>query len=441
MDIYFPRNFCAQEDLERFDNIPKGKYTVGLGQESLAFVDDSEDIYSMALTAVANLVEKYGISYKDIGRLEVATETVLDHSKAIKTVLMQLFEKSGNTDVEGVDTINACYAGTNALFNSLAWMESSAWDGRYALVLAGDIAEYAPGPARPTGGAGAVAFLIGPKAPLVMERGLRASHMEHAYDFYKPNLNSPYPVVDGKFSNICYLRALDTCYQRFADKFETRTGSAFDMTKVDHMAFHTPYNKLVVKSFGRIAYNDYMRNPNRAEFAAIKQQFGGLTTEQSYSDGALEKALVGLTAKDYKTKVEPSQLLSKQLGNMYTASLYAGLLSLVHQRNENLAGNRILMFSYGSGLAASLFSLRVPSTDYAKAALLNIRDKANLDQRLADRKRIEPEVFSKTMQIRENLHHSNIGYQPQGPIQPLFPGTFWLTKKDDLGRRFYDRAP
>ena len=43
--------------------------------------------------------------------------------------------------------------------------------GRYALVVAGDIAVYATGSARPTGGAGAVAMLVGPNAALVMERG------------------------------------------------------------------------------------------------------------------------------------------------------------------------------------------------------------------------------------------------------------------------------
>lgn len=95
----------------------------------------------------------------------------MDKSKSVKSVLMQLFESSGNTDVEGVDTTNACYGGTAALFNSLSWVESSAWDGRYALVVAGDIAVYATGAARPTGGAGAVAMLVGPNAPLVIERG------------------------------------------------------------------------------------------------------------------------------------------------------------------------------------------------------------------------------------------------------------------------------
>lgn len=44
--------------------------------------------------------------------------------------------------------------------------------GRYALVVAGDIAVYATGSARPTGGAGAVAMLVGPNAPLAFDRGM-----------------------------------------------------------------------------------------------------------------------------------------------------------------------------------------------------------------------------------------------------------------------------
>lgn len=50
-------------------------------------------------------------------------------------------------------------------------MTKKCFSGRYALVVAGDIAIYATGNARPTGGAGAVALLIGPNAPLVFDRG------------------------------------------------------------------------------------------------------------------------------------------------------------------------------------------------------------------------------------------------------------------------------
>jgi 3-hydroxy-3-methylglutaryl CoA synthase len=87
------------------------------------------------------------------------TETLVDKSKSVKTTLMSLF--GDNSDMEGLTTFNACYGGTAALFNSCAWIESSDWDGRYALMVCGDIAVYEPGPARSTGGCGAVAVLIG----------------------------------------------------------------------------------------------------------------------------------------------------------------------------------------------------------------------------------------------------------------------------------------
>jgi hydroxymethylglutaryl-CoA synthase len=138
----------------------------------MGFCDDREDIYSIALTSLTQFLSKNNIDPKSIGRLEVGTETILDKAKSIKSVLMQLFAPSGNTDILGVDTVNACYGGTNALFNAVHWIESRSWDGRNAIVVAADIALYAKGPARPTGGAGAVVMLIGPNAPIVIEPGI-----------------------------------------------------------------------------------------------------------------------------------------------------------------------------------------------------------------------------------------------------------------------------
>ena len=48
--------------------------------------------------------------------------------------------------------------------------------------------------------------------------------MENTHDFYKPFLDSSYPVVDGKFSNSCYLKALDHCYQTFNKKSKYHYG-------------------------------------------------------------------------------------------------------------------------------------------------------------------------------------------------------------------------
>lgn len=128
LEVYFPKTYVSQEKLEEYDGVSKGKYTIGLGQRQMGFCGDREDINSLALTVVHNLLEKNSIDPKNIGRLEVGTETIIDKSKSVKTVLMQLFEE--NSEIEGVDTSNACYGGTQALFNALDWIESSAWDGK-----------------------------------------------------------------------------------------------------------------------------------------------------------------------------------------------------------------------------------------------------------------------------------------------------------------------
>ena len=66
-----------------------------------------------------------------------------------------------------MDCINACYGATSALFNAVNWVESRAWDGRLAVVVAADVAAYPAGPARPTSGCGAVAMLVGASARCV----------------------------------------------------------------------------------------------------------------------------------------------------------------------------------------------------------------------------------------------------------------------------------
>lgn len=129
LEVYFPAQYVEQEELEQYDGVEAGKYTRGLGQQQMGFCAAHEDINSLCLTVVQRLVERRRLSWNSIGRLEVGTETVIDKSKAVKTVLMQLFHDSGNTDVEGIDTTNACYGGTASLFNAASWVESSAWDG------------------------------------------------------------------------------------------------------------------------------------------------------------------------------------------------------------------------------------------------------------------------------------------------------------------------
>lgn len=439
LEIYFPSQYVDQTELEQFDGVSAGKYTIGLGQSKMGFCSDREDINSLCLTVVKNLMEKHSIGYEKIGRIEVGTETILDKSKSVKSVLMQLFEASGNTDVEGVDTTNACYGGTAALFNSLSWVESSAWDGRYALVVAGDIAVYATGNARPTGGAGAVAMLVGPNAPLVIERGLRASHSAHVYDFYKPDLESEFPRVDGKLSIQCYLSSLDICYKRFSDKAKARNAETISLDSFDGIIFHSPYCKLVQKSLARLLLNDAIYLPE----GEVKSKYPDLESirnvklEDTYFDRDVETKVVNNSKKIFEGKTKPSLHLANQVGNMYTPSVYGGLVSyLISKSEQQLVDNRLCLFSYGSGLQASLYSIRICKAGRQLTKLLSgIED---VKARLESRKKVDPALFEKTMTLRQEVHHK-APYVPVEPVADFFVGTYYLENVDDMHRRKYAR--
>lgn len=315
---------------------------------------------------------------------------------------MQLF--GDNTNIEGVDTVNACYGGTNAFFNAVNWVESSGWDGRDAIVVAGDIALYAKGNARPTGGAGAVAMLIGPNAPVVVEPGLRGSYMQHAYDFYKPDLTSEYPIVDGHFSNRCYTEAVDACYRAYNKREATlksltnghanghSNGEVADsktpLDRFDYMSFHAPNCKLVAKSYGRLLYNDFLQDPSSPAFADVPPELRDMDYTKSLADKVLEKTFMGLTKKRFNERVAPSTEVPTMCGNMYCASVYGGLVSLLSNVDSAaLQGKRIGIFSYGSGLASSLFSVKVTGSTE------NIQKTLNLKERLAARRTVAPEVY------------------------------------------------
>ncbi|BBN09784.1 hydroxymethylglutaryl-CoA synthase [Marchantia polymorpha subsp. ruderalis] len=441
VEMYFPTSYVSQEELEVHDGVSKGKYTIGLGQDKLGFCTDCEDVISMSLTVVKSLMEKYGVSPNSIGRLEVGSETVIDKSKSIKTNLMELFEESGNGDVEGVDSTNACYGGTAALFNCINWVESTGWDGRFGLVVAADVAVYAEGPARPTGGAGAVAMLIGPNAPFVMERSYTSSQMSHAYDFYKPVLASEYPVVDGKLSTTCYLKALDLCYRRFCDKYSKKEGQPFSLADIDYVVCHSPYNKLVQKSFARLVYNDYLQSPNLVgeEVAAKLEPFAHLSHDDSLVNRDLEKLAQQVAKPQYDEKVGPTTLLPKVVGNMYCAALYGGLVTLIHNKAESLVGKRLVFFSYGSGLASSMFSFRVRAVE-SPFSLSAIAEALDITSKLESRIEVTPEKFGKAMHLGETRYGAN-DYIPTSSIKELRAGTFYLTKVDDKYRRFYSRKP
>ena len=317
MALYVPQACVRHADLEEQDGCAP-KYTVGLEQESMAVWNPcKEDVVSMAMTATRDLLKH--VDPCAIGCVRVGTETLVDKSKSLKTHIMAMLHEHGNDKVEGVSHVNACYGGTDAFFAAVAWVQSAAWDGRLALVVCADTAEYAPGDAaQVTGGAGSIAMLVGPDAALVLEPR-RTTVSGDVHDFYKPELEA-FPRVDGKLSQECYLDALGTCVRDLVHMGDYSEDTS-SLVSVDYWALHAPYAKLVRKGFARICEEMGFRG-------------------------------------DFERQVAPGLEVCKRNGNMYTASLWGCITSLAVNAPLR-AGQRVAAYSYGSGYVASVFTIKV----------------------------------------------------------------------------------
>ena len=475
MEIYTPRTYISQSKLEEHSGVSQGRYTLGLGQEAMAVTGDAEDVNSMALTVTHALLEKYKIDPNSVGRLEVGTETLVDKSKSTKTVLMDLFPN--NTDIEGATVINACYGGTAALLNAFNWVESDAWDGRYAIVIAVDIATYARGPARPTCGAGAVAVLVGRNAPLALvDPRERATHASNVYDFFKPDHSVEYPVVDGALSQVCYYRALEDCYSKFCDKLDSlngveaggKVGDHFGADSADYFVFHAPYNKLVQKSYGRMHFMDARRKHARkldgrndseekkaedgdnGSDSPIAKEYLTKPIEDTYADKALEGVLKSVSKSSYSSRLTDANAASKMVGNTYTASVFFGLASLVDKagsRGELTSGKTAVVFSYGSGALATMYRLHVRnparSTDQERIFTIDEMVKnLSITERLALREQVHPQELDLALETRARMHRGGAPYSPVYPTEGrMFPGTYYLNGIDSKWRRSYSRVP
>ncbi|KAF8902340.1 hydroxymethylglutaryl-coenzyme A synthase C terminal-domain-containing protein [Gymnopilus junonius] len=412
MEVYFPRRCISESALEEFDGVSKGKYTIGLGQEYMAWPDDREDINSFALNAVSGLLEKFNIDPKSIGRIDVGTETIIDKSKS-----------AGNFDIEGIDSKNACYV--------------QLMGRRNAIVVCGDIAVYAEGAARPAGG-GPRAHPDRPNAPVVFEP-IHGTYMANTYDFYKPQLSSEYPEVDGPVSVVTYVAALDAAYTSFREKVtkaakrahlnghtaEKPSETPLSLEDLDYAIFHSPYGKQAVKGHARMMFNDFLANPKHPRFANIPEPEKLLATTPAVSlaDKNIEKVFVGASKASFATKTDPGMACSKRLGNMYTASLYGCLASLLSTvEPATLLGKRVSLFSFGSGCASSFWTLKV------KGDTTEIREKMNLLERLSQMKVVPPQEFVDALLLREKNHNA-VNYTPEG--------AYYLESVDSKYRRKY----
>lgn len=85
------------------------------------------------------------------------------------------------------------------------------------------------------------------------------------------------------------------------------------------------------------------------------------------------------------------------LGNIYTGSLYNGLISLICDDSIDLSNKKVMLFSYGSGCAASMFYVHVKEGYKNHYVYL----KSRYQERLSKRKFVSAEDYDQWMINRE----------------------------------------
>ncbi len=109
------------------------------------------------------------------------------------------------------------------------------------------------------------------------------------------------------------------------------------------------------------------------------------------------------------------EISSPSLILLHAIYLYNKVFNFVifSQSAQQLCGQRLVLFSYGSGLASSMFSFRV-SQDASPGSQLEavVSSCADLKARLDSRRKIDPAQFEQSMKLREETHHLGMLAEP-----------------------------
>jgi hydroxymethylglutaryl-CoA synthase len=285
-----------------------GKYHVGIGQRSMSIPALDEDIVTMAATAAAPIVERWGADR--IRTVVLATETSIDQSKAAGVYVHSLLNLSPSTRV--VELKQACYSGTAGLQFALGLVQRD--PAQRVLVIASDVSRYDLDSAgEATQGAAAVAMLVGSFPSLIRIEEPSGLHTSDVMDFWRPNYRST-ALVAGQESINAYLQALEGVWKDYTEQ------GGRPLHEFAAFCYHQPFTKMATKAH-RHLFNTTGHDLDEDQMSAMLQ----LTT--TYNE---------------------------VLGNSYTASMYVALASLLDHADD-LTDRPIAFASYGSGCVAEFF--------------------------------------------------------------------------------------
>jgi len=209
--------------------------------------------------------------------------------------------------------------------------------------------------------------------------------------------------VDGHLSISVYLNALENAYLTLKQKFQKKYRKDINYHSFDYFCFHTPFSKMVQKSFLHLILTDIIHYQDKPIFP--KQLCEEVARNNFANDRKTQDLILKHFKAEWQDKCERTLLLAKRLGNTYTGSLFNGLASIICDPDVSIEGKTISMFSYGSGCAASLFVVR------AEGDLTGLRQGTAFKQRLDGRVKLSAEEYDMLMARREEMY-GKCNYKP-----------------------------
>ncbi|MCF3942134.1 hydroxymethylglutaryl-CoA synthase [Oceanobacillus alkalisoli] len=307
--FYAPHYYVDMVKLAEARGIDPDKFTIGIGQDEMALAPVTQDAVTLAANAALQVLDE--VDKEKIDLVLFGTESGIDHSKSAAVYIHHLLGL--NPYARSIELKQACYSATAGI--QMAKGHIALNPKSKVLVIGSDIARYGLAtPGESTQGAGAVAMVISKDPKLLAIENESTYFTNDIMDFWRP-LYSDTACVDGKFSNEQYIHFFNTVWE----KYKEQTGRSLEDFAA--LCYHVPYTKMGWKALRTIL------------------------EEGTEACGERLRA-------HYETSIQ----YNRKVGNIYTGSLYLSLLSLLEKNDSLKGGDRIGLYSYGSGAVGEFFT-------------------------------------------------------------------------------------
>ena len=354
-------------------NIDPEKLEKGLGLLKMTLPDTHQDTVVFGANALTKLIVDNAINLEEISRIYVGTESAIDSSKPIASFLVSLMEqKFGENRLSECDVVDftfACIGGVDAMQNCIDFVKLN--PNKKAIVVTTDIAKYdLNSTGEYTQGAGAVALLISQNPRIIAFENNWATSTKGVFDFFKPyrsiskkaitgnsnnenwfdnleaeiEIHKDQPVFEGQYSNQCYMDRTRNAYFSFK-KLNNSAETLY--TTWESIIMHLPYSFQGRRMLSEIYALD-----------AVNPIILGNESPADYQNKLKEVSKSDEYRAFVNQKLQPAEIASSLIGNLYTGSIFMGFLStLSHfaKIKKDISGKKFGFLAYGSGSKSKVF--------------------------------------------------------------------------------------